>query len=309
VIAVAQAVWTGSLSFGLVSIPVKLFNATSPKDVRFHQFEAGTARRIRHRRVVEADPEPLPAPAEPERSRRRPDDEPPRSPVRESVQPDESEIPFEDVVKGYEVEPDRFVMIEAHELEALAPERTRTIEIAEFVDLEDIDPVYFEKTYYVVPGRGGEKAYWLLHRAMREAGHVAVATFVMRTREYLAAIRPADDVIVLETLFYHDEVRDSRELGMASPSEPAARELDIAQRLIGSLASSWDPSRHRDSYRERVMQLIEARSDGAVEAPARAEEPEPSRVPDLMAALQASLEAIKERGPERQRKRRKRRTG
>jgi DNA end-binding protein Ku len=299
-----QAVWTGSLAFGLVSIPVKLYNATSPKDVRFRQFQAGTARRIRHRRVVEPEPVEL-QPGQPDRGRTRRDDGPPRTPIREG---EETEVPLEDVVKGYEVEPDRYVMIEPHELEALAPERTRIIEIAEFVDLADVDPVYFEKSYHVAPGPGGEQAYWLLHRAMQEAGRVAVATFVMRTKEYLAAVRPAEGVIVLETLFYEDEVRDPRETGIAQPSEPAARELDIAGRLIGSLATSWDPSRHRDRYRERVLELIESRSQGAVPAATEAREPEGPQVPDLMAALQASLEAIKKR-TEPERKPRRRRTG
>jgi DNA end-binding protein Ku len=313
-------VWTGSLAFGLVSIPVKLYNATSPKDVRFHQFQAGTARRIRHRRVVE--PEPVGLEPDQDRGHTRRDDGPPRTPVRETVETEvpleeemevpleeEMEVPLEDVVKGYEVEPDRYVMIEPRELEALAPERTRTIEIAEFVDLADVDPIYFEKSYHVAPGPGGERPYWLLHRAMREAGRVAVATFVMRTREYLAAVRPADGVIVLETLFYQDEVRDPRELGIAEPSESAPRELDIAQRLIDSLATTWDPSCHRDTYRERVLELIESRAQGAVTAAPAAREPEGPQVPDFMAALQASLEAIKQPATGGRGKPRKRRTG
>ena len=299
-----QAVWTGTLAFGLVSIPVKLYNATSPQDVRFHQFQAGTARRIRHRRVVEPEPEVAAEPEEPPPSRRRRDDGPPPSPVREK---EETEVPLEDVVKGYEIGPDRYVMIEPRELEALAPERTRTIEIAEFVDLADVDPVYFDKSYYVAPGRGGEQPYWLLHRAMREAGRVAVATFVMRTKGYLAAVRPAEGVIVLETLFYQEEVRDPHELGIAESSQPSPRELDIAERLIESLVTTWDPSRHRDTYRERVLELIESRTKGAVPAAAEAPEPEGPKVPDLMAALQASLEAIKKQPSKR--KPRTRRTG
>jgi DNA end-binding protein Ku len=304
--AVPQAVWTGSLAFGLVSIPVKLYNATSPKDVRFRQFQAGTARPVRHRRVVEPEARAEPAPDEPGRGRPQPDDGPPRTPVQETA---ETEIPFEDVVKGYEIEPDRFVLIEPQELEALAPERTRTIEIAEFVDLADIDPVYFEKSYYVAPGQGGEKAYWLLHRAMRDATRVAVATFVMRTREYLAAVRPADDILVLETLFYADEVRDPRELRVSGSGEPATRELEIAGRLIGSLATAWEPSRHHDRYRERVLELIASRTEEAVPAAGEVEEPEGPQVPDLMAALQASLDAIKKQGTETERKARRHRTG
>jgi len=312
---VPQAVWTGSIAFGLVNIPVKLYNATSPKDVRFHEFQAGTARRIRHRRVVE--PEPLAGPPlrAPEPGPRRTEDAPPRTPVQESAEeePPEAtevpEVPFEDVVKGYEIEPDRFVMIDPQELESLAPERTRTIDIAEFVALGDIDPVHFEKSYHVAPGPGGEKPYWLLHRAMREAGRVAVATFVMRTREYLAAVRPGEDVLILETLFYADEVRDPREIALAPPAEPAPRELDMAGRLIESLVAAWDPSRHRDRYRERVLQMIAERAEGAVPIAPEAEEPEGTRIPDLMAALQASLEAIKERKAPGRKPRGRRTTG
>ena len=282
-----QAVWTGSLGFGLVSIPVKLYNATSPKDVRFRQFQAGTGRPIRHRRVVEEELEPGPAAtvAEPEAA---------PGPAATT----QAEVAYDDVVKGYQVEPERFVMIEPRELEDLAPERTHTIDVAEFVDLADIDPVYFEKSYHVAPGPGGERPYWLLHRAMREAGRVAVATFVMRTREYLAAVRPGDDVLFLETLYYTDEVRDPPGLGMAGSTEPSAREMNMAMRLIDSLASEWDPSRYRDRYRERVLDLIASRTGAAIPtAPELAEEPEGPRVPDLMAALQASLDAIKEKQP------------
>ena len=306
-----QAVWTGSLAFGLVSVPVKLYNATSSKDVRFHQFQAGTAKRVRHRRVVEPDPEPgSEAQAERIAEPRLPSPDAPRAPEAESpTRGPQADVPLGDVVKGYEIEPDRFVMIDPRELEALAPERSRTIEVAEFVDLGEIDPVYFEKSYYVAPGPGGEKPYWLLHRAMGEAGRVAIATFVMRTREYLAAVRPGDEVLLLETLFYADEVRDPRELGMPPPVDPAGRELDIAERLIESLATAWDPSRYRDRYRERVLELIASRAEGAAPAASQAEEHEPSRVPDLMAALQASLEAIKKRKEPAPKPTRRRRTG
>ena len=315
-----QAVWTGSLAFGLVNIPVRLYNATSPKDVRFRQLQAGTARRIRHHRVAEPGPEerdveldgappdattPAPPPAvehvEVPAGESRPA-------VRETPPP---EVPYDEVVKGYEIEPDWFVVLDPSEIAALAPERTRTIDIAEFVDLAEIDPVYFEKSYYVVPAPGGEKPYWLLHRAMRDAGRVAVATFVMRTREYLAAVRPGDAILVLETLFYADEVRDPRQVGVGSPVEPNARELDMAELLLRSLVTAWDPGRYRDRYRDRVMELIRSRAEGAVTVPSEEAGPEAPAVHDLMAALQASLEAIKGRGgAEAQPKRaRRKRTG
>jgi DNA end-binding protein Ku len=311
---VPQAVWTGTLSFGLVSIPVRLYNATSPKDVRFRELQAGTARRVRRRRVVEPGPE-LPASdpaAELPRSDRghgRPSgSEPPpavrhvEAPTGETPprvrEPEPEAVAYDEVVKGFEIQPDRFVVLDPSEIAALAPERTRTIDIAEFVDLADIDPVYFEKSYYVAPAAGGERPYWLLHRAMREASRVAVATFVMRTREYLAAVRPAEEVLVLETLFFADEVRDPRELALSPPQEPRTRELDMASRLLESLVTTWDPSRYRDRYRERVMELIQSRAEGAVDVGPPAEEPVTPAVHDLMAALQASLDAIKaERQP------------
>jgi DNA end-binding protein Ku len=314
---VPQAVWTGSLAFGLVSIPVRLHNATSPKDVRFRELQAGTARRIRHRRVAEPPPEdetwgrpPAGISSDAPPAVRHVEAPPGEAPlVRE---PAPGEVAYDEVVKGFEIESDRFVVLEPSEIAALAPERTRTIDIAEFVDLAEIDPVYFEKSYYVTPGTGGEKPYWLLHEAMRDAGRVAVATFVMRTREYLAAVRPADAVLVLETLFYADEVRDPRDLAVPPPVKPGARELDMASRLLESLVTAWDPSRYRDRYRDRVMELIRSRAEGAVPVPSPAEEAEEPTVHDLMAALQASLEAIKERGrPEEPRptRARKRRTG
>jgi DNA end-binding protein Ku len=188
-----QAVWTGSLSFGLVAIPVKLYSATAPRDVRFHQYEAGTGRRVRYRRVA-AGPPPEPPPV-PERS-------------------DQPEVPWEDVVKGYEIEPGRVVTVTPDELMQVAPERTRVLEVEEFVDLREIDPIHFEKSYYVMPqpGAGAERPYRLLLRAMETTGKVAVGRFVMRTREYLAAVRPGPDVLVLETLFFADEVRDPKEI-------------------------------------------------------------------------------------------------
>ena len=170
-----QAVWTGSLTFGLVSIPVRLYNAASPKDVRFRELQAGTARRIRHRRVAEPGPEdeaweeqrPAGISSEPPPAVRHVEAPPGEAPpVRE---PEPTEVSYDEVVKGFEIEPDRFVVLDPSEIAALSPERTRTIDIAEFVDLSEIDPVYFEKSYYVAPATGGEKPYWLLHRAMRDA--------------------------------------------------------------------------------------------------------------------------------------------
>jgi DNA end-binding protein Ku len=307
---VPQAVWTGSLSFGLVSIPVRLVNATSPRDVRFHQYEAGTGRRIRHRRVANEAPavewpaeadQPTPPPPEmpegvvPLRPERPPEASPVPDAARAPVE-EPPEVPYERVVKGYEVEPGRVVMVSPEELRTLEPERTGRIDIEGFVPLEQIDPVYFEKSYLVVPrsGVGVDKAYWLLHRAMDGAGRVAVARFVLRTREHLAAIRPAPGALALETLFHADEVRTPGSLALPEPAEVSAREVQVAERLIGALAMDWDPSGFRDPYRERVLQLLRERAGEALEIePEAVGAPAGPAAPDLMEALKASLEAVK----------------
>lgn len=302
----ARAIWTGSVSFGLVSIPVKLFNATSPKDVRFHQFQRGTGRRVRYQRVVnvpegppldETPPEPHAEPAVEPGPRRaaappiaRMDPGPPASGGR-------TDVDFEDVVKGYELEPERFVMVDRRDLESLRPEPTQTIEIEDFVSLTDIDPVFFEKAYYLAPQRGvgAEKPYSLLLQAMRQADRVGIARFVLRTKEYLSAIRPMDDVLALHTMYFADEVRETKEIeNLPVEVSVSPKEVGIAQQLIALLAKDWDPGRYRDTYRERVLELIGSRAAG--QEIVEEERPERvSRVPDLMEALRRSVEAAKER--------------
>ncbi len=303
-----QAVWTGTLSFGLVSIPVKLYGATSPRDVRFHQFEGRTGRRIRYQRVANADDMPLwegtrirpdegPQPPTAPSAGRTPDEpaaiEPevePAGSVRESRE-EPSAVAFEDVVRGFEVDPGRFVEVTAEELEELAPEPSREIEIEDFVRLDEIDPVYFEKSYHVVPARGGERTYRLLVRAMEHAGFVAIARFVLRTREHVAAVRPTGGFLMLETLFRADEVRDPATLGVAVVDEPADREVDVAVRLIEALTTDWDPARYPDDYRERVLEMIRGKAGPAPEASLEPAVPgEEPAVFDLMEALKRSVE-------------------
>jgi DNA end-binding protein Ku len=331
-----QAIWTGTLSFGLVSIPVKLYGATSPRDVRFHQFEGRSGRRVRYRRVAnetdtplwegippteqpnwgavpdwprdqralldspdiatpeveaetgdEAVPAPEPEP-EPEPARREPSREATFEGADESEQ---REVAFEDVVRGFEVDPGRFIRVTDEDLERFAPEQDRTIQIEDFVRLDEIDPVHFEKSYYVVPVRGGEKTYRLLVRAMDEAEYVAIGRFVLRTREHVAAIRPSGGALMLETLFRADEVRDPADLGLGPAEEPSERELEIAVRLIEALATDWDPARYPDDYRERVLEMIRSKAGPAPDllpsADADGEEP---AVFDLMEALKKSVE-------------------
>ncbi|HEX2090077.1 MAG TPA: Ku protein [Actinomycetota bacterium] len=318
-----RAIWSGSLTFGLVSVPVKLYNATAPRDVRFHQFERGTGKRIRYRRVTEPAALDEPWAVEPVEAS---EPEPMSGSRGDAVQNAESVaverapssadtegIPYEHVVKGYELDRERFVMVTPEELAALQPEPTRRIEIEAFVDLREIDPIHFEKSYYVAPqtGVGAEKPYALLMAALQKANQAGIARFVLRSKEYLTAIRPMADAVVLHTLFFADEVRSANEIPeIPRGAEAAERELRIATQLIELLKTDWNPSEYRDTYRERVLQLIEekAGSEQIVAAP----EPEARRaeVADLMEALKASVEAAKTKksAPARARKSR-RRTG
>jgi DNA end-binding protein Ku len=303
-----QAVWVGDLSFGLVNIPIKLYAATSPQRVRFHQYEAGTGRRIQYRRVAagatsdeirpagegsESEPAP-PAVAPP------PSDEPEPagivSPTDAEDSVREAEVPWEAIVKGYEVEPGRVVTVDTEEIESVAPERSRVLEVEQFIDLQDIDPVHFEKSYYVIPQRGGvtERPYWLLYRAMEGAGKVAIGRFVMRTKEYLVAVRPAEHVLMLETLFYADEVRDPKEFWISSMEEPSDRELRIARQLLEALEGEWEPDRRPDEHRQRLLELLHSKLDDAMVVSETEVETPMTPVSDLLETLMASVEAAKQ---------------
>jgi DNA end-binding protein Ku len=297
-----QAVWTGSLSFGLVNIPVKIYVGTASKDVRFHQFESGTGRRVRYRRVTSGPPAEAPIERSDENVEPATSSATTSPSEREAVSPDAdtgSEVAWQDVVKGYEVEPGRVVTLTPEELLQLAPERSRVLEVEQFVDLDQVDPVYFDKSYYVVPqpDAGAERPYWLLFRAMEASSKVAIGRFVMRTKEYLAAIRPAEHALMLETLFYADEIRDVKEVWRPIIEEPAERELRVARQLIGALEGDWEASRYRDDYRERVLDLLRSKSGEAIAVPEPEEEDVGHRVGtvDLMEALKRSVEATKDK--------------
>jgi DNA end-binding protein Ku len=295
-----RALWKGSIAFGLVTIPVRLYPATSPKDVRFHEVDRRTGRRVRHRRVVETA-EPPPEEAVPiEQYREEPPGEQP--PAREAEVPPEEpapdrprqrEVVAADLVKGYEVAPDLMVHLDPEEIETLKPERTRTIEIEHFVDLAEIDPVYFEKSYRLEPAdEVAHRPYALLRVAMEEAGRVAVGRFVLRTKEHLAAIRPTGGVLGLETLYHADEVHEIPPAWLSAQDGALSRkEIDLSISRIEALATDWDPSRYEDRFRARILELISERQPSAVPA----EEPaEPTgSVTDLMEALRASVDAVR----------------
>jgi DNA end-binding protein Ku len=259
----ARSIWSGAISFGLVNVPVKLFSAVSRKTVRFNQLNKETGNRIQQKRV---DPETG------------------------------EEVPFEQIVKGFELGKGSYVIVTPEELDALDPERTRTIDIEDFVDLEEIDPIYYDHPYYLVPDKGAEKAYGLLLNAMEASGKVAIARVVIRSKEALVAIRPAGELLTMETMLFHDEVvphDDLDDLPDAKDLKASDRELRMAQQLIDSLSSDFDPSKYRDEYRDKVLDLIERKAQGE-EIAVQAEAPAPAKVPDLMAALEASLAAVKD---------------
>jgi len=259
-----RSIWSGAISFGLVNVPVKLYSAVSRKSVRFHQLHDADHVRIQQKRVCPADGE---------------------------------EVAYENIVKGYEISPDRYVVIEPEELEALDPKKTRAIEIQEFVDLDEIDPIYFDHPYYLAPDTGATKAYRLLLSAMQETSKVAIARVVIRQKENLVAIRATGDVMTMATMVFHDEVISPGtidEIPEEGDADVSAREVEMAQQLIESLSSDFEPEKYHDEYRERVLELIEAKAAGqeiTVQAPE-----EPAAVPDLMAALEQSLAAAKSAG-------------
>jgi DNA end-binding protein Ku len=254
---VPSAIWTGTISFGLVTVPVRAVSATRSRDVRFNQLEASTGARIRYRRVSEQSGD---------------------------------EVPNDRIVKGYEVSPGQYVTIDDDEMKQLAPKASRTIDIEDFVDLDEIDPVYFEQPYYLAPDPNALKPYRLLVDAMTEGRKVAVGRFVMRAKEHLVAIRPVDGVLCLETMRYADEIVPVADVipPIEEGDEPSERELTMARQLVESLTAEFEPGKYHDAYREEVLALIERKAAGE-EIVARPEVEETGKVLDLMAALQASL--------------------
>jgi DNA end-binding protein Ku len=270
-VGVPRTIWKGALSFGLVNIPVGLYPATSDKSIHFNQFEEGTSDRIRYKKVNERTGD---------------------------------EVPQDRIVRGFDLGGGEYVILTEEELESAEPKKSRQIEISDFVGLVDIDPVFFRSSYYLAPeGAGADKAYALLRRAMAEAGRVAIATLVMRNKEYLVAIRPEDDALALHTMYFSDEVRaPGRDLELPETGDVTKRELSMAQMLIESMESDWDPERFHDTHREKVEALIEEKRNG--HEIVLQEGPEPvAKVVDLMDALNASIKAAAKPGAAKSTKR------
>ncbi len=266
-----RAIWSGSISFGLVNVPVKLYSAVHSQGLSFHQFQEGTNARVRNKRVSEKTGK---------------------------------EVAYEDIVKGYEVEKGHYVMVDPDELAEFNPRATRTIEIEDFVALDDIDPIYYDNTYFLAPedSDGARKAYALLLKAMDDQGKVAIGRLVMRSKQYLAAIRPLDGALAVSTMRFHDEVMapadiDAIPTGRSAPrAQPA--EVKMAAQIIDSMSRDWDPKRYEDTYRVQVLDYLKKKAAGE-EIVVEDEPEEQAKVVDLMAALEASLEAAKKGGSRR----------
>ncbi len=258
-----RAIWSGAISFGLVSVPVKLYTAVSRKSVRFNQIDAKTNSRVKQKRV----------------------------------NADGDEVPYEQIVKGYEVSKDSYVLVTEEELAALAPKASRMIDITDFVNEAEIDPVFYDAAYHLVPDELARKSYTLLSRAMEESGRVAIATFVMRTKQYLVAIRPMEGRLMMSTMVYADELVSPAEipgLDDLDEIEVSDAEMAMAGQLIDSLATEFEADRYHDTYREQVLDLLEQKASGEVRAIEAAPADEEAAVVDLLAALEASVSAAKE---------------
>jgi DNA end-binding protein Ku len=252
----ARAIWSGAISFGLVNIPVKLHSAVSHREVRFHMLHDADGARIQLRRFCSA----------------------------EGV-----EVPYEHIVKGYEIAKGRYVTVTSDELEAADPKGAHAVDIQDFVDLGEIDPIYYDATYYLAPDRGAGKAYGLLLEAMRRTGKVGIARVVLRTRQQLCCVRPLGEALALSTMNHADEIVSREDLDLPKATAPAARELEMAERLVASLTAPFDPARYPDEHREKVLALIERKAAGEeVVAPPQKT---PAKVVNLANALAANLAA------------------
>jgi DNA end-binding protein Ku len=262
----ARAIWSGTISFGLLNVPVRMYSAVARRNIALREIRESDSARIKHRRVAEGTDE---------------------------------EVPYENIVKAYELSPGQYVPLSKDEMAALAPEKTRAIDVQDFVDIEEIDPMYFDSPYYLGPADGAEKAYSLLASAMESSGKAAIARFVFRNKEHLSAIRASDGVLTLTTMRFHDEVVPPSELDDALPDKKpkvAKKERQMAEQLIDSLSTEFEPDSYRDEYREQLLGLIERKAEGKEIVAPEAEAPKETKAPDLMAALEKSIAAVKDKG-------------
>lgn len=261
----ARAIWSGSISFGLLNVPVRMYSAVARRNIALREIRESDSSRIKHRRVAEGTDE---------------------------------EVPYDEIIKAYEVTPGRYVPLTKDEMQGLAPEKTRAIDVQDFVDLDEIDPMYFDSPYYLGPAAGAEKAYALLAKAMAASGKVAISRFVFRNKEHLAAIRSTGEVLTLTTMRFADEVVPIDDLEDVLPDKapkPNKKEQEMAEQLIESLSSEFEPEAYHDEYREQLLSLIERKAEGKEIVASEAEAPKETKAPDLMAALEESIAAVKGR--------------
>jgi DNA end-binding protein Ku len=254
-----RAIWKGSISFGLVNIPIALYPATRKEDLRFRLLRAKDLSPVNYKRVAERDGK---------------------------------EVPWDEIVKGYEYEKGKFVVLKDEDFQRVDLEATQTVDIQDFVDLDEIDPMYFYKPYYLEPQKGGDKAYVLLRDALQENKKVGIAKVVIKTRQYLAGVKPEDDVLILELMHFAEELADPGKLHLPRKMEAGKRELHMAEALIKSMSGKWNPEKYKDDYREALMDVIEEKVEHGgeeIEEKPRAKKA-PTKVIDLVAVLQKSLE-------------------
>ena len=255
----ARAIWKGSISFGLVNIPIALYPATRREELKFRLLRKGDLSPVNYKRVAEKDGK---------------------------------EVPWDQIVKGYEYEKGKYVVLKDEDFERVDLEATQTVDIQDFVDQEEIDPMFFYKPYYLEPQKGGDKAYALLRDALKDANKVGVAKVVIKTRQYLAGVKPEDGALVLELMHFADELADPEKLHVPKKTEVGKREMNMARSLIDSMSSKWNPEKYKDDYREALMEVIQEKVEAGgkeiEEKPKRA--PKPTKVIDLVSVLKKSLE-------------------
>jgi DNA end-binding protein Ku len=255
----ARAIWKGSISFGLVNIPIALYPATRREELKFRLLRKSDLSPVNYKRVAEKDGK---------------------------------EVPWDEIVKGYEYEKRKYVVLKDEDFERVDLEATQTVDIQDFVDQEEIDPMFFYKPYYLEPQKGGDKAYALLRDALKDSNKVGIAKVVIKTRQYLAGVKPEDSALVLELMHFADELVDTGKLRVPKKTEVGKREINMAKSLIDSMSSKWNPEKYRDDYREALVEVIEEKVEAGgkeiEEKPRKA--PKPTKVIDLVSVLQKSLE-------------------
>ena len=258
-----RAIWKGSISFGLVNIPIALYPATRKEDLRFRLLRAKDLSPVNYKRVAEKDGK---------------------------------EVPWEQIVKGYEYEKGKYVVLKDEDFQRVDLEATQTVDIQDFVEQEEIDPVFFYKPYYLEPQKGGDKAYVLLRETLGKTGKVGIAKVVIKTRQYLAGVKAENSVLVLELMHFAEELADPDKLHVPKKIEPGKREVDMATALVNSMSSKWDPKKYRDDYRDALMEVIEEKVEAGgkeLEEKPKKKEPPSTKVIDLVAVLQESLNQTK----------------